>query len=78
MCQLDDKTKNTILELIAKAKELDLGNVSFWLFTKKEGETKIYLTEYTGFWEVVIRNEKMKDIYKISENEMVYQFTEKN
>ncbi len=80
--EIDQETQNTILELKKKCTELDLGNVNFQYYatrTRME-ETEFYLTEYKEHWELVVRQrwEKTADIYRIEEDGLSYQYSEKD
>jgi len=80
--ELDQETRNIILELQKKCIELDLGNVSFHYYptrTRME-ETEFYLTEYKEYWELVVKQRwaKTADIYRIKDGDIIYQYSEKD
>jgi hypothetical protein len=73
-----------IKELIKKCKEVNLGNISFSYYSTSRYKTDInfYLTEYKGYWELVVKHEQKRsgiyfmvtDIYKINNNEAELQY----
>ncbi len=73
--ELDESTKHIILELLNKAKELDLGNVNFHYYA-----TDFYITEYKTYWELVVKQrwKKTTDIYKILDGSISYDYSEKD
>ena len=79
---IDQETKTIVLELQKKCIELDLGNVSFHYYPTRarSEETEFYLTEYKHYWELVVRQrwEKTADIYRIEEDCLSYQYSEKD
>jgi hypothetical protein len=80
--EIDHETQNIIQELKKKCTELDLGNISFHYFPTKarQEETEFYLTEYKHYWELVVKQRwaKTTDIYRIEENGLNYQYSEKD
>lgn len=87
--QINKETENIILQLKNKCQELDLGNINFSYYAESFGKNDInfYLTEYKNYWELVIKQEikdntdlywSVADIYKINDNELEYQYSEKD
>lgn len=78
--EMNEGTKNIIFELIEKCKDLNIGNINFQYFYTKENpyEVFFYITEYSSYWELVIKKESSNDIYKIVDGIMEYQFSEKD
>lgn len=80
--EIDQETQNIVLELKKKCTNLDIGNVSFQYYpTKKRMEgTWFYLTEYQEYWELVVKQRwaKTADIYRIGEDDLKYQYSEKD
>lgn len=84
--ELDTKTKTRILEFKKKAEELQLGNISFEYF--ENGSTiNFYITEYKDYWELIVKQEKrdsckiywrLMDIYKINDDELKYESSERD
>lgn len=80
--ELDESTRHIIVELYNKAKELDLGNVSFQYYPtlKSSEEVHFYITEYKSYWEIVVaqRWAKTRDIYKLVDGSITYDYSEKD
>lgn len=79
--ELDENTRHIILELLNKAKELDLGNVNFHYYAAPGSEeTDFYITEYKSYWELVVKQrwKKTTDIYRILDGVITYQYSEKD
>ena len=79
--ELDESTRNIIIELLNKAKELDLGNVNFHYYgTPGSEETDFYISEYKSYWELVVKQswKKTTDIYKILDGSITYDYSEKD
>ena len=79
---MEQETRNIILELKKKCGDLNLGNISFQYYptmTRME-ETEFYLTEYKEYWELVVKQKwaKTTDIYRIKDNTLNYQYSEKD
>ncbi len=72
---LDKDTEKTVLELIKKCQDLNLGNVSFSYYHDK---IDFYISQYKEYWELVVKqNRKNTDIYRIVGNIIKYQYSEK-
>lgn len=88
--EIDQETENTIIQLKGKCIELELGNISFSYFAggnNLKNDINFYLTEYKGYWELVVKQEikdntglywSVADIYKIYDSELDYQYSEKD
>jgi len=79
--KIDDITTTRILGLIDKCKELSLGNVSFVYFAlPKHDEIRFRLTEDNHGWELVViaRRTEEVDAYRITEDKLVYEYSEKD
>lgn len=87
--EIDPETKHHILEITKKAKELDMGNVSFQHYHTK-GEIKtltFYMHELADYWELRVlqegydsltrKNIRRLDQYRISEDSKDLIFTYK-
>lgn len=79
---LDPETQKIVVGLLEKCIELKLGNVNFHYYYSPENTDEIdfFLSEYKEYWELVVRCKRKKtaDIYRISTNEIVYQYSEKD
>lgn len=81
--EVTDADIKKIISLYKKCIEIDLGNVSFKYFNKGL-ETTFYLTEYKSYWELVIVDELQykvscsRDIYKVIDDKLIYQFSEQD
>lgn len=70
---LDDDTRRIIIELLSKAKELRLGNVSFSYYNMAD----FHLVEYTTGWQLVVSQERTRrDVYSIVDGAIFYQYSE--
>lgn len=88
---MDQHTKNTVLELTNKCKELNLGNISFTYFASKDStDINFYITEYKSYWELIVKQQQgrplgsskiyfdVTDIYKIKDNDLIYEHSEED
>lgn len=73
--ELDNKTKNIILQLKKKCEDLALENISFSYHIPKE--VNFYITKYETFWELIVKtnNNINLDLYKINANELIYNYS---
>lgn len=77
--ELDDETKVIIMELYQKAKSLGLGNIHFKYYaTSKSKEVDFYLTEYKFYWELIVLVGNAVDVYKIENDVMRYELSERH
>lgn len=79
--KLDELTTKRIRGLIEKCDELNLGNVNFQYYeTAKSGEVHFYMDKYTKHWELNVnqRRERERDIYKIIEGTLIFDYSESN
>ena len=88
--QIDQETENIIMQLKNKCQELELGNLNFNYYSdgkNLKNDINFYLTEYKGYWELVVKQEikdntglhwSVADIYKINDSELEYQYSEKD
>jgi hypothetical protein len=85
--ELDEDTKVIILDLLVTCRKHNLGNVDFHYFysPKYPYVVDFYLSEYKNYWGLTVKHEKRdntgiltdyRDIYKITDNEIVYQHSE--
>jgi hypothetical protein len=75
--ELDQETRNIIIELYKKAKSLNIGNINFKYYaTTKSKEVDFYLTEYKYHWELTVMTDNKMDIYKIENDTINYEVTE--
>lgn len=87
---IDQETKNIIMQLKKKCIELELGNISFSYFAggnNLKNDINFYLTEYKDYWELVVKQEikdntnlywSVADIYKIYGEELEHEYSEKD
>lgn len=71
--EIDDQTKNIVLELVEKAKELNLGNVNFRYYID---EVEFHLKELNSYWQLIVSRNKTRDTYKIANGTIVYEYSE--
>lgn len=80
--EIDQETQNIIMELQKKCIELDLGNINFQYYPTRPRmeEIEFYLIEYKEHWELIVKQGQAKttDIYKIEEDSLKYQESEKD
>jgi len=76
--EITEDTRRLILELQNKAIELNLGNISFHLF--EDDTIEFRQAEYSTYWELVVGMHwnKQRDIYKIINGVISYQYSEKD
>lgn len=89
---IDQETENIIMQLKNKCQELNLGNINFSYFADGKSiknDINFYLTEYKGYWELVVKQEvkdiqtpamywSVADIYRIYDNELDHEYSEKD
>lgn len=88
--EIDKETENIIMQLINKCIELNLGNISFSYYANGDNiknDINFYLTEYKDYFELVVKQNvrdsaklywSIADIYKIYDEELKYQYSEKD
>ena len=75
--KIEADTEIIIKGLAEKCKELNLGNCSFDSYN---GQC-FYILEFKDYWELRVvsepsRDKRYMDIYKITDNGLIYQYTE--
>ncbi|NOW92523.1 hypothetical protein BCD91_004546 [Clostridium beijerinckii] len=89
---IGQETENIIMQLKNKCQELNLGNINFSYFAdgkSLKNDINFYLTEYKGYWELVIKQDlkdiqtpamywSVADVYKIYGNELNHEYSEKD
>lgn len=75
---LDELTIYRILGLISRCEELELENVCFIYYPKLKAEIKFYMVKYVDHWGLtVIQNwEKKRDLYKIKDTSLTFNYSE--
>jgi len=75
---LDELTIKRISGLIEKCEELMLENACFIYNPKLKNEVKFYMVKYSDHWELtVIQNwEKKRDLYKIKDKSLTFDYSE--
>ena len=75
--QLTQAIHDSVFELIRACEKTNLGYVKFYHHVasdKKEGEFS--LSEYHGYWELVVSVGANRDIYKVAEGKINYNYSE--
>ncbi|WP_017208772.1 hypothetical protein [Clostridium beijerinckii] len=89
---IGQETENIIMQLKNKCQELNLGNINFSYFAdgkNLKNDINFYLTEYKGYWELVVKQEvkdiqtpgmhwSVADVYKIYDNDLDHEYSEKD
>lgn len=77
--KMPENIKTIILELVKKAFEIDLGNVNFTVFGRDD-DIGFFLSERIGFWDLVVAYDRAckRDIYKIVDGVLIYEYSEKD
>ncbi|MGI6119392.1 MAG: hypothetical protein ACOYIB_02290 [Desulfosporosinus sp.] len=77
---LDELSIKRSLALIEKCEELKLGNICFIYYPKQKNEVKYWLVKYSDHWRLtVIQNwEGKRDVYKIKDKFLIYDYSEED
>lgn len=71
--ELDEKTRQRIIELVKTCNKLGLGNVSFKYYRRM---MEFFMSDKGNHWQlVVVRPFGKRDIYKIVNGLITYEFT---
>ena len=73
--QIGPRTKTAILELLRTCNKIDLGNVSFSYY---HDQIDFYLSENKFGWDLVVKAQQGRDIYKVVDSEIVYKYSEQD
>lgn len=79
--ELDDLTKNRILELIKTCDGLELGNVNFSYYaTPGNDPVDFHLSLYNNGWELVVIVDRpgTRDMYEIKDGQIKHDYSEKD
>ena len=66
-------TLRNITELVWFCSELNLGNVSFSYY---QDQIDFHLSENKHGWELVVKLPQGRDIYKVEDSSLIYQYSE--
>jgi hypothetical protein len=72
---IDADTKRIIFGFLERARELGMGDVSFHYYAP---DVDFYLEEYKEYWELVVKSGKCTDVYRVSENELGFRYSEQD
>jgi len=75
--KIDEETRHIILELLNKAQELRLGNVSFFYYPAPGSEeVEFCINENRDSWKVTVKQNRARDIYKVIDGVITYNCSE--
>jgi hypothetical protein len=76
--ELDELSIKRSLDFVEKCEELELDNACFIYNPKRDNEVKFWLVKHADYWGLtVIQNlEKKRDIYKIRDNQVTFDYSE--
>lgn len=79
--ELDLTTRNRIIGLINQCEISNLGNVSFEYFERPNQDSLVFCMSQTNWgWDLIVIGERLsaRDIYKIIDNVIRYDYSEKD